>query len=508
MPDPVAPPGAVAEPGLHLALLAHGRLLRSAPIRNAPRRVPAGALPDAGRAGPAEGTDEGAGPGRAAPRRARARFLRMALDRRRRFIDRRRPKAGNEACASGRVEIYETLRVLRVPVSPRDVPPVLRGGGGADDRNLTPSWFDMGSRSTRSCRRFPHRPRSRNSPRHIFEARDAARTETPLAAPLDVRPRAPSSTRGRSSTTETPPIASTSSSSGKASSVAARRCSTRRPACWRPAPRHAALQRRGRPHQRPYRAHGLDRLGRQRVPAAGVEKKTFYDVTGALRPSRRPHATQLLRHALARDSILGAAERVAPLENARAVHRPGQPRRVRSQRVPRSAARRSRPCTRATPISSTTRRTNAATPLPTGRGVHRLQWADPRPDVPQPGQRGPTAGGRRVVEVPGQARVSSMPAGTSGPSTALATRTCTSRSPCRRRSSTRTPSLNGKLGLYWGCQDIDDGHPFLDECDQLIESRGRGYYRSMAACRMRDPGSHFCRVCSALIVDRIQAAAF
>ena len=69
------------------------------------------------------------------------------------------------------------------------------------------------------------------------------------------------------------------------------------------------------------------------------------------------------------------------------------------------------------------------------------------------------------------------------------------------------PSLNGKLGLYWGCQDIDTNAPAPPMCDQYLEARGRGYYRSMAACKMRQPKSPFCRVCSALIVERIEAAA-
>ena len=67
------------EPGLHLVLGEVGRILRSAPIRNAPRRFLQPPF-----LGPKTRSESGdglrAGPGPAAPRRARARLLRMALD--------------------------------------------------------------------------------------------------------------------------------------------------------------------------------------------------------------------------------------------------------------------------------------------------------------------------------------------------------------------------------------------------------------------------------------------
>ena len=69
----------------------------------------------------------------------------------------------------------------------------------------------------------------------------------------------------------------------------------------------------------------------------------------------------------------------------------------------------------------------------------------------------------------------------------------------------KTPSLNKKLGLFWGCQDID---PTLHgPCDFLEDSRGQHFYRSMAACKMRNIKSPFCRVCSHLMLERIRAAA-
>lgn len=68
-----------------------------------------------------------------------------------------------------------------------------------------------------------------------------------------------------------------------------------------------------------------------------------------------------------------------------------------------------------------------------------------------------------------------------------------------------TPSLNGKLGLYWGCQDIDPS--LAGFCDFYEDGRGRNFYRAMAACKMRNVKSPFCRVCSALMVERIRAAA-
>ncbi len=67
-----------------------------------------------------------------------------------------------------------------------------------------------------------------------------------------------------------------------------------------------------------------------------------------------------------------------------------------------------------------------------------------------------------------------------------------------------TPSFNGMLGLYWGCQDIDPS--VKAPCDEYEDGRGRLFYRAMAACKMRYLTSPFCRVCSALIVDRVTAA--
>jgi len=66
-------------------------------------------------------------------------------------------------------------------------------------------------------------------------------------------------------------------------------------------------------------------------------------------------------------------------------------------------------------------------------------------------------------------------------------------------------ALNGSLGLYWGCQDIDPALP--GEPDPWQDARGKNYYRAMATCKMRTIESPFCRVCSALIEDRIRAAA-
>ena len=67
------------------------------------------------------------------------------------------------------------------------------------------------------------------------------------------------------------------------------------------------------------------------------------------------------------------------------------------------------------------------------------------------------------------------------------------------------PSLNGMLGLYWGCQDIEPSLP--GTCDGFQDARGRNFYRPMAACKMRQVTSPFCRVCSFLIVERIKAKA-
>jgi IgA Peptidase M64 len=77
--------------------------------------------------------------------------------------------------------------------------------------------------------------------------------------------------------------------------------------------------------------------------------------------------------------------------------------------------------------------------------------------------------------------------------------------------ATQTPvfdkrrSRNGMLGLYWGCQDINPALP--GKPDPFQDARGREFYRAMATCKMRNIKSPFCRVCSALIFDRIRAAA-
>jgi hypothetical protein len=65
-------------------------------------------------------------------------------------------------------------------------------------------------------------------------------------------------------------------------------------------------------------------------------------------------------------------------------------------------------------------------------------------------------------------------------------------------------ALNGMLGLYWGCQDID---PLPGPYDPYTDPRGRHFYRGMATCKMRRSKDPFCRVCSELIRRRIQAAA-
>ena len=69
----------------------------------------------------------------------------------------------------------------------------------------------------------------------------------------------------------------------------------------------------------------------------------------------------------------------------------------------------------------------------------------------------------------------------------------------------KRPSLNGMLGLYWGCQDINPDLPGTP--DPFQDARGMEFYRAMATCKMRTLTSPFCRVCSALIVERIKAAA-
>jgi hypothetical protein len=67
-------------------------------------------------------------------------------------------------------------------------------------------------------------------------------------------------------------------------------------------------------------------------------------------------------------------------------------------------------------------------------------------------------------------------------------------------------ALDGMLGLYWGCQDIDPT-PDGAGCDPWSDPRGGHYYRGMARCRMRKSDFGFCRVCSAELERRIRAAA-
>ena len=67
--------------------------------------------------------------------------------------------------------------------------------------------------------------------------------------------------------------------------------------------------------------------------------------------------------------------------------------------------------------------------------------------------------------------------------------------------------LQGMLGLYWGCQDIDPALSGGPGCDPYRDPRGAGFYRPTGRCRMRRSGDPFCRVCSQLMTDIITAAA-
>jgi len=74
-----------------------------------------------------------------------------------------------------------------------------------------------------------------------------------------------------------------------------------------------------------------------------------------------------------------------------------------------------------------------------------------------------------------------------------------------------TPSFKNNLGLFWGCQDVDDSAPpdpnLTNDQIPYEDGRGQHFYRPMAACKMRHLKSDFCRVCSWLIVQRVHEFA-
>lgn len=69
-------------------------------------------------------------------------------------------------------------------------------------------------------------------------------------------------------------------------------------------------------------------------------------------------------------------------------------------------------------------------------------------------------------------------------------------------------SLKGKLGLYWGCQDIppEDDDP-QKVCDAWKDPDGAPFYRGMARCRMRRSTYGFCRVCRHVMTEVITQIA-
>jgi IgA Peptidase M64 len=70
------------------------------------------------------------------------------------------------------------------------------------------------------------------------------------------------------------------------------------------------------------------------------------------------------------------------------------------------------------------------------------------------------------------------------------------------------PSLKGKLGLYWGCQDVPPEHDHPNQgCDAWKDPHGASFYRALARCRMRRSTYAFCRVCRHLITEVITQTA-
>jgi hypothetical protein len=69
--------------------------------------------------------------------------------------------------------------------------------------------------------------------------------------------------------------------------------------------------------------------------------------------------------------------------------------------------------------------------------------------------------------------------------------------------------LEGMLGVYWGCQEIDKTLPPIPgvKCDPYKDPRGRYWYRGMARCKMRKASYGFCRVCSHVLTRFIEAFA-
>jgi hypothetical protein len=71
-----------------------------------------------------------------------------------------------------------------------------------------------------------------------------------------------------------------------------------------------------------------------------------------------------------------------------------------------------------------------------------------------------------------------------------------------------TRALSRKLGLYWGCMDVDPALQRDDSanCDPWQDPRGAPFYRPMARCRMRYQAYKFCRVCADGIQTIIEQA--
>lgn len=71
-----------------------------------------------------------------------------------------------------------------------------------------------------------------------------------------------------------------------------------------------------------------------------------------------------------------------------------------------------------------------------------------------------------------------------------------------------SPALKGKLGLYWGCQDVppEDADP-VAACDAWKDPDGAPFYRGMAKCRMRRSTYEFCRVCRHVLTEVITQTA-
>jgi hypothetical protein len=71
------------------------------------------------------------------------------------------------------------------------------------------------------------------------------------------------------------------------------------------------------------------------------------------------------------------------------------------------------------------------------------------------------------------------------------------------------PALDGMLGLYWGCQDVDSTtNVNVSGCPDYYQNpNGAKFYRPTQRCKMRKSSDGFCRVCAGKLAEIIALTA-